>query len=57
MPPDLRRRRDEVELRVVQLRDRKDQFASEEKYYAALEPLLIELARIYQNQVGSIEPD
>lgn len=47
MPPELRRRRDEIELRVVQLRDQKDQFANEDEYYAALEPLLVDLARIY----------
>ena len=55
MPPELRRRRDEIELRVVQLRDRKDQFAGENEYYAALEPLLVELARVYREQADSID--
>ncbi|HYO23748.1 MAG TPA: hypothetical protein VEQ85_02255 [Lacipirellulaceae bacterium] len=46
MPPELRRRRDELERQIAAERDRKDQL-SEEDYYARLEPLLVELARLY----------
>lgn len=47
MPPDLRRRRDELELQVLQLRDARAKL-SEDEYYRRLDPLLVELARVYQ---------
>lgn len=46
MPPELRQRRDQLELEIQQLRDRKSTLA-EADYYARLEPLLLELARLY----------
>jgi hypothetical protein len=47
MPPDLRRRRDELELQVLQLRDQRSRIGDDD-YYRRLEPLLLEIARIYQ---------
>lgn len=46
LPPELRTRRNELELAIVALRQRKSQL-SEDDYYAALEPLLVELAELY----------
>lgn len=53
LPPDLRRQRDSLELAVVELRDRKSEFASEDEYYGQLEPLLIRLARVYAQPVST----
>ncbi len=47
LPADLRRRRDDLELKVGKLRETKDALP-ESDYYARLEPLLLELARIYE---------
>jgi hypothetical protein len=46
MPADRRARRDEVELAIEQLRQQKGALA-EGDYYARLEPLLLELSRLY----------
>lgn len=51
LPPEQRRQRDALELAVIQLRDRKQDFGSEDEYYGQLEPLLIRLARL------SVQPD
>ncbi len=48
MPSDIRNRRDELEQRIAQLREEKGKF-DEDAYYAKLEPLLIELAKLYGN--------
>ena len=47
MPPELRAKRDKLELEVVKLRDSKNNF-SEEEYYSKLESLLYEIAMIYE---------
>jgi hypothetical protein len=47
MPPDLRAKRDKLELEVVKLRDSKENF-SEEEYFSKLESLLYEIAKIYE---------
>lgn len=47
MPAAARARRDQLELEVARLRDRKGQL-TEDAYYAQLEPLLLELARLYE---------
>ena len=47
MPRDVRVRRDELERAVVELRDGKGPQTNEDEYYAKLEPLLVELARLY----------
>jgi hypothetical protein len=49
MPPDLRARRDEVEVEIEGLRRRKATMP-EAEYYAQIEALLIELARLYEQQ-------
>jgi hypothetical protein len=49
MPPDLRARRDELELELENLRRRKTT-TPEAEYYSQLEALLIELARLYEQQ-------
>jgi len=45
-PPELRTRRDGLELEVMKLRDTR-QSLTEEAYYTRLEALLVEMARIY----------
>jgi hypothetical protein len=47
MPRDLRLRRDEIELSIAALRDQKEKLG-EETYYSRLDPLLVELARLYR---------
>lgn len=48
LPPDLRSKRDQIELKIAQLREEKSTLA-EEAYYAKLEPLLLELAKLYSS--------
>jgi hypothetical protein len=47
MPAEIRRRRDELELAVDALRDKKAAM-NESEYYGKLEPLLVELAELYE---------
>jgi len=47
MPAGLRAKRDHLELQIMTLRDAKAQL-SEDEYFAKLEPLLREIARIYE---------
>jgi hypothetical protein len=47
MPPELRVRRDQLELAVLELRDTKASLP-EAEYFAQLEALLLEIARIYE---------
>jgi hypothetical protein len=47
LPADVRARRDALELQIVQLRQTKGETKDEDAYYTALEPLLLELARLY----------
>jgi hypothetical protein len=47
MPPELRTRRDQLELQVMALRDAKATLP-ENEYFSKLEPLLQEIARIYE---------
>ena len=47
IPAELRRRRDELELQVLQWRDARPKL-SEDDYYRRIEPLLLEIARVYQ---------
>ena len=49
LPPELRIRRDELELRLTQLRATKAKL-SEAEYLKQVEPLLIELARLYESR-------
>lgn len=48
MPPETRARRDELEQQIEALRQQKAKLA-EDEYYAQLEPLLIEFARLYRS--------
>lgn len=48
MPAELRAKRDELELAVERLRDKKSSLP-EDEYYKKLEQLLIEIARLYQS--------
>jgi hypothetical protein len=48
LPADALRRRDELELAIAALHDEKDQLKEEEDYYGRLEPLMLELARLYE---------
>ncbi len=52
LPPDTRQRRDQLEQELADLRDRKSQLA-EDEYFALLEPLLIELARLYESAAAA----
>jgi hypothetical protein len=45
---EVRRRRDEIELAISKLRESKAT-AKEEEYYQQLEPLLLEMARLYES--------
>jgi len=47
IPPQMRVRRDQLELEVVKLRDTKESF-SEDEYFARLEKLLYDIAQIYE---------
>jgi hypothetical protein len=49
MPPELRAQRDKLELEIEALRARKSSM-QEADYYARLESLLLQLARIYERQ-------
>jgi hypothetical protein len=46
IPTEVRRDRDRLELAIAGLRDQKGKLA-EDEYYARLEPLMVELARLY----------
>jgi hypothetical protein len=48
IPPDVRQKRNQLELALAALRDRKAKLA-EDDYYAQLEPLMLELARLYRD--------
>ena len=48
IPPEVRQKRNQLELAIAALRDRKGQLA-EDDYYARLEPLMVELARLYRD--------
>jgi hypothetical protein len=47
LSPDVRARRDAIEMRINLLRDQKSQFP-EDEYYQRLEKLMLELAALYQ---------
>ena len=47
MPPELRAKRNRLELEVIKLRDSKDKL-SEEEYFSRLENMLYDIAQIYE---------
>lgn len=51
MPPQLRARRDELELAMARLRDSKPQLG-EEEFYRRLENLMLELSKLYSGRTG-----
>ena len=55
LTPEARRRRDELELAIAALRDTKSSLA-EDAYYKRLEPLVLELARLYGDAPGMPAP-
>ncbi len=46
LPPEIRAKRDQIELSIAKFRDRKAEM-SEDEYYQRLEVMLLELARLY----------
>jgi hypothetical protein len=56
LPAEVRRRRDQIELSVAALRERKDKL-SEDEYFRRLEDLMLELARLYRDAEGSPASD
>ena len=46
MTPSLRAERDRLELEVMKLRDRKEEF-SEDEYFSKLETMLLDITKIY----------
>jgi len=55
MPPELRARRDQLELQVMALRDARATLP-EDEYFFKLEPLLQEIARIYEPAAAAANP-
>jgi hypothetical protein len=49
LEPKTRVKRNRLELAVIQLRDRRDQFRDLNSYYQELEPLLVQLAELYES--------
>jgi hypothetical protein len=49
LPPAVRKRRDELELAVAKLREEESKL-KEDEYYAQLEMLMLELARLYESR-------
>jgi hypothetical protein len=47
IPPEIRRKRDQLELSIAALRDQKEKLGQEE-YYGRLEKLMVELSRLYR---------
>ncbi len=54
LPPEVRRRRDELELSLAALRDQKVRM-NDDEYYRRIEPILLELGRLYQQAEGQRE--
>jgi hypothetical protein len=52
IPAEVRRRRDGLELAVAALRDQKAKLG-EDEYYRRLEPLMLELGRLYRQAPSS----
>jgi len=52
IPPEVRARRDQLELQVMELRDSRAK-DSDEEYFSKLEPLLREIAQIYKQMDAS----
>ena len=55
IPAAIRRRRDEIELSIAALRDQKSKLA-EDDYYRRLEPLMLDLGRLYREALAGDSP-
>lgn len=55
IPPEIRRRRDELELSISALRDEKEKLP-EADYYGRLEKLMTQLARLYRDLPAPAQP-
>jgi len=55
LAPDIRRQRDELEVAIFQLRDRKAELA-EDVYFTELEKLLVQLAELYERAAVAADP-
>lgn len=55
MPPEVRARRDELEGKIQDLRQQKDNL-NEDDYYTQLEPVLVEFARLYRSLEKEASP-
>jgi hypothetical protein len=49
LSPEIRQRRDELELAIAKVRDEKPRL-KEDEYYSQLERLMLELAQLYDSQ-------
>lgn len=54
LPPETRKRRDQLEFELAQLRTRKTEI-SEDEYLRLIEPLLVEMARLYESATSRSE--
>jgi hypothetical protein len=54
LPPEVRQRRDELELKIASLREHKQQL-SEDEYLTRLEPLMLELAKLYASAAQDLQ--
>lgn len=52
LSPETRKLRDSLELTVTRLRDRRQEFKNEDEYYAELERVLVDLARVYEDSAA-----
>ena len=57
MPKELRAKRDALEIKVLELRDKKASFNDEAAYYKLLESQLLELADLYAEVEAQMESD
>lgn len=53
LSPETRKLRDRLEQSVIELRDRKSSFDNEAVYYAQLEKLLVQLAKVYESSTAT----
>ena len=51
LAPEIRAHRDELELRIAELREKKASMA-EDEYYQKLEPMLLEMAELYEKKLS-----
>jgi hypothetical protein len=52
MPDNIRKKRDALEIKIIRLRENRGEL-SDDAYYAALEPMLVELAKLYEDAESS----